>query len=415
MEVTTALRIGWRSIGRNRRRTVLTLLAIGFATAVLVFFVALQLSSYSASINATTALFSGHLQVQRAGYLDRPQIRQSFADPRALREAILGLPGVRAGSVRGFGFALLSSAERSIGAQLVGVEPEREAQVSSIAGVIRRGRYLSSTGAEEAVVGASLARNLKVDVGSEVSFVGQARDGSLAAAVVRIVGIFESGSPEFDRGVAFLPFDYFAETFSTEGQAHAIALRLDDSADAVAQEQTIASLINGSRKDSDALVVLRWDELVPGLKQVIELDMASGWLFYVSLVLVVGFTVLNTFLMSVLERTREFGLLLALGARPTRIGLQIILECGLVTVLGLAVGVGMGTVAVTYFGRYGFSVPGSEELMREWNLPATVYPRMSWRAALQGPSVLFATGLLAAVYPALRVLRLVPIKALRAT
>ncbi|MCB0360870.1 MAG: FtsX-like permease family protein, partial [Bdellovibrionales bacterium] len=159
--------------------------------------------------------------------------------------------------------------------------------------------------------------------------------------------------------------------------------------------------------------VLRWDELLPGLKQAIELDMASGWLFYFSLVLIVTFSIVNTFFMVVVERTREFSIMLALGVRPSRIGGLVVLESMLLTTLGLLLGIGCGAVTLWYFGVHGFSVPGMDEVAKLWNLPDAIYTRITPRALLHGPLVLLGMSVLAVIFPVLKIFRLNPSTSLR--
>ena len=162
MNPATTTQIAWRNIWRNPTRTSLTLLAICLTAGVLVFFISLQFSSYDTSINATVSMFSGHLQVQREGYLDKPEMRKSIPNANELRQKVVQIPGVDHVSLRGFGFALVSSEKRSYGVQVVGVLPSEERKVSTIPGVIRVGEYFSSMDAAEAVLGTSLAKNLKV-------------------------------------------------------------------------------------------------------------------------------------------------------------------------------------------------------------------------------------------------------------
>ncbi len=406
--------IAYRNIGRNRLRTILTLLAVAFATSVLVFGVSLQLSSYDTSINASTRLLSGHLQIQREGYLKKPQIRSVLQNASDLQSQVAQSDLVTQSSLRAMSFGLVSSKERSYGVQIFGMQADREGKISSIPGVIREGRYLRDADVAEAIIGRYLARNLRIGIGDELTFLAQGRDGSLAAGVVEVVGIYESGTNELDRSSIQLPLAYFQNAFSMPGEAHALVVLLDSLSHLDRGERALEQIVrNESQAKSEVpLDVLRWDELLPGLKQSIELDYTSGWLFFLSLVLVVTFTILNTFLMSVLERTREFGVLLALGMRPERISLMIILECAVLTVFGICAGMLLGSLVVTYFGAYGFRVPGAEELQKQWNLPAVIYPEVSLQSALRGPLIILTTGILASLYPALRVFYLIPREAI---
>lgn len=406
------LQLAWRNIWRHPRRTLLTALAIGFTTTILVFFIGIQYSSYDTAINATVGLFHGHMQVQHRAYLDDPSVRTTIPEPQALAEQIVSKTSAAAVSVRGIAFALAATESRSYGVQVVGVLPESERRVSTVGGVVKSGTYLSDVSAQELVVGELLARNLNVEMGDEVTLLGQGSDGSMAATVLPVVGVFRTGSAELDRSMVQMPLAVFQEVYSMGSDAHTVVVHAP-SLDAVpALQREIRALI-AADDQQDPKVVRLWTELLPGLQQSIELDMASGWLFYLSLVLVVTFTILNTFLMSVLERTREFGVMLALGITPFRLGALIALEAVLLTLLGIAGGVAVGCSLLWYFGVHGFTVPGSEEVMKLWNLSGAVYPEITVAVLTVGPLVVAAAGLFSVVFPIVKIARLRPVEALR--
>ncbi len=404
------LRLSWRNIWRHPRRTLLTLSAIAFAAAILVFMVTLQLSSYDTMIDYTLRVYHGHLQVQPEGYLDKPQMRNTIPDARALGSHIRKLTGSAAVSVRAVGFALASSKARSYGVQVIGVETENEGKVSTIPGLIKNGRFLSSDDAQEAVIGSVLARNLKLNVGEELILLGTGKDGSMAATVVPVVGIFESGSADLDRHMVQLPLGTFQDVFSMGDHGHSIVV----AGERLEQLDGLIDTVRAGLPADSHLVVLSWEALIPGLKQAIQMDWASGWFLYLSLIIIVTFSILNTFLMSVLERTREFGIMLALGARPGRIGGLVMLESIWLTLLGLAVGVAVGTVVVFYFHIHGFSYPGMEELAAYYNLPAVINMTLSPLSLTLGPAVILIVTCVAALYPALRIRMLKPVDAMRA-
>ncbi|MCB0346106.1 MAG: ABC transporter permease [Bdellovibrionales bacterium] len=402
-------KLAWRNIWRHPRRTMLTLLAIAFAAAVLVFFIGLQLSSYDATINATISVFNGAIQVQPEGYHDRPQMRLTIDRPQQVLSSISEIPGVVAAAPRAIGFALLSSGSRTYGAQVVGVDPSTEPKVSTIPGLIKEGRYFTSTDETSFIVGTDLAKNLHVSVGDELTLLGQGRDGSMAATVLPIVGIFSSGSEELDRMMVQLPLHAFADTFGMNGSIHVVAVAVKQ----VGDVEPVEREIERSGVLGDSLVALRWDELIPGIRQMIELDMSSGWFFYFTLILIVAFSVVNTFFMAVLERTREFCVMLSLGMRPGYLCRLVVLESVMLLVSGLLLGIFIGSLIVLYFGEVGFSVPGMEEMARQFNMPGSIYPRVSFRALTDGPSVIFATSLIGVLFPAARVWRLNPTEGIR--
>lgn len=402
-------RLAWRNLWRHRRRTWLTASAIAFVTTLLVFLEALQFGAYDMMIDTNLRVFTGQMQVQREGYHAKPQMRTTVPQAQALaaRLRATGLDGV---AVRAQGFALASSESRSYGVPVIGVEPAFEPRVSTLSRLVKQGRYLSGDTAQEAVLGATLARNLKLAVGDELTLLGSGKDGSIAATIVPVVGIFDSGNPELDRHLVQLPLKTFQEIFSMGDDAHAIVV---SGPDLETIPRTMAA-VRAQLAPGSGLVVLDWEQLLPGVQQLIQADMVQNWVTYLALILIVTLSIMNTFLMTVLERTREFGIMLALGAGPWRIGGLVVLESALLTLLGLAFGIALGGGISVYFYFEGFTFPGMREIYAQFGLPGLIHPRLSLLTLTLGPSVIFAFMLLAALYPALRIRKLHPVEAIHA-
>ncbi len=404
------LRMAWRNLWRHGRRTWLTVGAMVFSNSLLAFSISLQLGSYDMMIDNSLQLFSGHLQVQHPRYLDEGKMRYALDEIDATAERLRRETGLSSLSARAMGFALASSAQRSQGLQIVGVDPLHEPLVSTLPGLVRYGRYLEPGASEEIVIGSILARNLKVTLGDELTFIGSGFDDSFAAGIVRVVGIFESGIPDLDRSMAQVNLPYFQSVFAMQHRGHSIAIRAAQIDDADRLQLRLTQLLD----DADHRVVRHWDELQPGLRQAIRADMTSAWFMYLVLIVLVAFSVLNTQLMSVLERTREFGTMMALGLQPARLSRLVMLETALMTALGLAFGIALGFAVTAYFSRAGFSYPGMEEMALKFNLPDRLYPSLSPLSLTLGPAVVAGASLLAALYPALRLYLLSPIEAMRA-
>jgi putative ABC transport system permease protein len=410
--MNSLLRLAWRNLWRNKRRTWLTVSAIAFVTVLMVFLITLQLGSYDLMIDSSLRIFTGQMQVQRDGYLEKPQIRTVITDAQALAEQLRANPALaKIGvAVRAQGFALASSANRSFGVQVVGSEPEFEPKVSTIPHLIKSGRWLKDLHAQEAVLGSALAQNLRIKVGDELTLLGAAMDGSVAATVLPVVGIFESGMRDLDRVTVEVPLATFQEVFGMGRNAHAIVFLAPDLMYLPALRAEVERQITATPK----LVVLDWERLIPGLKQLTQADWTTGWFMYIALIAVVTFSILNTFIMSVLERTREFGIMLALGTTPLRIGALVFIETAFLALLGLAIGVALGLIVAGTLSVVGFTYPGLKELMGQYGLPGLIYPKLSATSVLLGPAVILVFILVAALYPALRIRKLEAVEAIHA-
>ena len=403
-------RLAWRNLWRQPRRTWLTMGAMVFSNILLIFMMSFQFGMYGLMIENTLKVFTGHVQVQASGYNDDKKMRQTIPAIIPLADSIrmgLGLDTVAA---RAQAFALASSDDRSYGIAIYGVEPAHEVNVSNIPGLISSGRYLEEGSGAEIVIGDVLARNLRVELGDEITLLGTGVDGSFAAAVVDVVGIFSSGAKDIDRNIAEIPLEQFQDIFFMEGAGHLISIVGTD-IDAIDQLQLEVSRF---LPKGEGLVIHDWNVLQPGLKQAIQADMGSSFFMYFILVVLVSFSVLNTQLMSVLERTREFGIVMSLGLKPGRLGRLVVLETAMMGLLGTLLGMLVGALLTTWVGSVGFTIPGMDEMAAQFNLPARMYPQVSMLSLFAGPLIVFLFTMLASIYPAVRLRWLHPVEAMRA-
>ncbi len=401
--------LAWRNIWRNTRRSVLTILAIVFATSLLVFMLSFQFGAYDDMINSSVRLSTGHLQVQAQGYQDRPGMRKVIDNPNNLLAMVAGLAGVETAGIRSEAFALAAGPERSKGIMITGVIPGNETAISSLPGQIKKGRYLLNEDSDVAVLGALAAKRLQIDIGDECTLLGQGRDGSVAATIVRIVGIYRTGIDEFDRATMQIPFTDFDSVFSMEGSAHRLVMITDHLADAdrIAAEIRLAP-------EAAGLAVLTWDQLSPGLKQSIELDLVGGIIMYAILVIVVAFSILNTFFMAIFERTREFGVLMSIGTKPLRLVKLMLLESMAMTSIGILTGIALGIAVTLFFSHYGISMGDSSELMAQYGIADRLYPNLSLPSVVIGPAIITVVTFITALVPALKIPRMRPVEAMRA-
>jgi len=277
-------------------------------------------------------------------------------------------------------------------------------------GLVTDGRFLVGNDAAEIVIGAALARNLRVELGDELTLLGSGRDGSFAAAVVNVVGIFDSGIADFDRSITEIPLGFFQDVFYMDGSGHHVVIN----AGSIDGIEVLQARVEAALPAGADLVVHDWDALQPGLQQAIKADMSSAFFMYGILVILVAFSVLNTQLMSVLERTHEFGIVMSLGLTPGRLGRLVLLETSIMGVLGLVLGAVLGGLFTYWFSVNGFAYPGMDEMAAKFNLPARFYPQVSTLSLLTGPLVVFVFTVLAALYPALKLRQLHPVEAMRA-
>jgi ABC-type lipoprotein release transport system permease subunit len=401
--------LAWRNLWRRSQRTLLSLLSMAIAATLLVFMLSFQLGVYGAMKEGTLRILDGYAQFQPAGYASDPGLDRTIEHPEALVRASLGVRGVTSAAPRVNAFAILASGPRSVGAAVLGVDPARERQVSTLAAGIRAGRYLEPADAAAAVIGAGLARNLQLDVGGSVTVLGAARDGSVAADVLQVVGIYQSGIPELDRSILEMPLARAQEDFGMEQRVSTIVLAGGSLEALDAALPALAALARGER-----VALLDWGTLEPGLRDALTLKYATTALLYLTLVAVVAFINLNALLMTVLERTHEFGMLLAVGMRPRLIGRMVWLELLTLALAGALLGVAIGAGITLWFEHQGITYPGLGALLAQFGLPSRLYPILTPLSALLGPCAIAFAVIIGGIVPYLRVTHMTAASALRA-
>ena len=408
--------MAWRNLWRVRRRTWLTAGGVAFAVFLLVLGRSMHVGVFGATVDLATKQMPGHAQVQHPQYLDDPRMRYTVEGLAAVTETLEGHPGVRAVAPRGMGFALVSAdsqaGETSFGAQVMGIDPSVEfATLSQRA--LPGGRPLERAG--EGFMGSLLARNLGAQVGGDIIVLGTGKDGGVAATAVTLVGLFESGNPDLDRSLLMVHFDDFSEAFGLEDEAHVIAMlgqdanRARDFAVDIAPAAANAATAGTPR-------VLPWQDIQPELEQFIVMKEGGVVVLGVILIVIVTFVVVSTFVMTVFERTAEFGMLKAIGMPPGAIFRMVQFEGFWMSLLGVALGVAAAFAAVSALSVKGIPVAAFGEdlaIFEQLGLPEALVPAFSIGAALLMTAIMIVAVQVAAAVPARRIWRLKAVEALR--
>jgi putative ABC transport system permease protein len=401
--------LAWRNLWRNRLRTALTSGGVAFAVMLIVAAYSLQGGAMDAMADNATRLLSGHLQILSPAYADDPSLRNLVPDATAITRALKGVPGVTAVAPRAVAFALASVGERSYGAQVMGIDPQAEPSVSSLADLVVEGRYIE--GPDDALVGAVIARNLGIGVGDEFVLLGSRLDGSVAALSLRVAGIVESGSAELDRALVQVQLAAFQDEFGLGDQVHMVVARVADFERVETLLPAIDAAIAPLRVDS---VALPWRQLMPEVAQTMQLTRASSLVMLSLVAVLVTFSIFNSFMMTVFERTREFGMLLAIGMRPAGIIGVLQIEAAWLALLGAGVGLVLGGALMTAVEHVGIPLGQmAGDLARRFHMPDRIYPSLDTGALLLAPLLMLGATQFAALIPALRIRALVPVDALR--
>ena len=409
--------VAWRNLWRNPRRTWLTAGGMAFSIWLIVLFMSAQAGMYDDLRDLAARMDSGHAQVQHPRYLDDARLRYTVQGVTELTRRLADLPTVVAATPRAESFALVSAdqgdgEERSFGAIVVGVDPRGERDVSFLPASLVDGTYL--TGSDDAVLGARLARNLGVSVGDELVVLGSTREGGVAALAVRVGGIFRSGLTEMDRMLLQVRLSTLQEGFELGDDAHRIVLFTDSMPGIEAMVHEVGDALAGVGA-ADTPRVLPWAELMPEVEESLQLDAGMGVILLWTLVIVVAFAVVNALVMTVLERTREFGMLLAVGMRPGSIMAMLQVEALCMWAVGAVIGLVAATLVVSTIGTYGIAVPqeAKEMLAATLLIPERIHLVADAPTLTLAPAVLGAITSIASFLVSLRLRGIRPVTALR--
>jgi ABC-type lipoprotein release transport system permease subunit len=402
------IRLAWRNLLRNKARTWLTAGGIGFSVLLVSFAMSIQSGSYEIMIESATRYFSGHGQVSDASYIDQPRFERTVTGAAALQAELETIEGL-AVMPRVQAFAVVSMGEKSLGGMVMGVDFAVETQFLDIYDNVLEGQIPSAS--DEALIGSSLARNLGAKVGDELIVLGSGKQGAVAAAIFIIAGIVETGQVELDRTLVFAPINGVADAFYLQDEAHILLLMVED----LSQLSAIGAQIE--TKLTESLTLQTWQQLMPMIEQSIELDKAGNQLFYSLLLILVVFAVVNTFVMVLFERTREFGLFMALGMRPWQVIGQVQFEALLLSLFGVTLGLALAMPLINYLSAVGIPLDqmGGEEVVRQMQMGSIdrLFPKPTFTSLLTAPIVMIVGTQLAALVSTVRVRGIHPVAALR--
>lgn len=400
------LKIAIRNTFRQKRRTILTALAMVVGFTLLSVTIGLSDGAYGNIISMFTRNRIGHIQVHREGYLDKPSIYETIDGYTAVGKTIQDVAGVEAWTPRIYAAGLGSVGEKSTAVQIIGVDVARETRATRFDQKIIKGNVLPEVASHEAVIGKNLAKILSAKIGNEIVIFSQGADGSLANDVYKIVGIAESGDDVTDRTACYLHIEDAQELFVLDGRAHEIVVIVSN----INHVDKITSAIKAGLNDS-TLDVSPWQVVAKSFYRAMKTDQQGDAISRWVIMLIVAIGVLNTVLMSVLERTREYGVLKAVGTTPMQIFWLVICEVVIITLGSICVGALLGGLANYLLSIYGITYP--EEITFGGMKLKTLYAEVNVRCLIVPAITVMLSATVVGLFPAIKAARIIPARAMR--
>lgn len=398
--------LSWRNIWRNKRRTIIAAASVFFAVILAVLMRSGQHGSYAYMIYSASKMFTGYLQVQGNGYWENRSLDNSIVVSRAREDSIAAIPHITSVTPRLESFALVSYLAVTKVSQVIGIDPSAEDRMTGLKNRLVKGEYPDEN-SDGILIGEGLAEALKAGVGDSLILYGQGYHGQIAAARLPIMGIVKLPFPEMNNGLLYLALPNCQEIFSADGRITSLAIMIDNIRNLEKVKKNIVARFD------DKYSIMTWDQMMPDLVQNIELDNASGMTMLLILYIVVAFGVFGTIMMMTSERAREFGILISVGMKKTKlIGITTV-ETIYVSFLGVAAGI-LGSIPIMYYLHY-HPIPFTGDTARAFE-SFGIEPIMNFSTdphlLINQAIVVLIIALATAVYPVLFIRRLKPADAI---
>jgi putative ABC transport system permease protein len=402
------LRLAWRNIWRYRRRTLIVVLAIAIGLALMMWYDGLIAGFDQAIYGNAIKVLGGNIQVYAEGYhlKTNADALLPLADDQAVVKAALAQPQVLAATRRITTGGLATSREGAFGVEITGIEPEQEKDVNLAAQHVVAGRYLTSNDADMILVGKGLADAMGIQVNDRITLVGQATHAQTRSRTMTVAGIFDLGMPDIEKRTIYISLAEAQDLYNLTGQTTEVAIVLKQLGDEGTVIAKLRPILPGYEIDS-------WETNFPELQATINTKSGVMNIFGVIMMLIAGIGILNMLLMAVYERTREIGLLGAMGLKPGQISFLFILEGTLMGLVGVALGIVLGLLINGLLKRVGLDFTQYTSLTSYMALiSGRVYPTWGVDKLLWRSLTVAIISALAAFYPAHEASRREPADAL---
>ncbi|MGV8093367.1 MAG: ABC transporter permease [Mangrovibacterium sp.] len=399
--------VAWRNIWRNQTRSLVILIAICLGLTSGIFYIAFYNGMVDQRIDAAIKTEASHIQVHHQEYLNNPDKKFIIAHADSVAGIIRSVEGVKATSNRIIVNTMIQSPTTGSGVKVTGIVPEQEKQVTNLFTKLVEGSWFENGKRNPVVIGKKLADKLKVELRSKVVITLQDMDGNMTAGAFKVEGIFETSNTAYDENCVFVRSSDLSKILvMNENDCHEIAVLLDQND----RLETADLVLKSKLPDLD---IKTWREIMPDVSLVESSFGITTFIIMLIILLALLFGIINTMLMAVLERTKELGMLMAIGMNKMKVFTMILLETVLLSLSGGVCGILFGGILIIWFGHTGIDLGAWSTAYKSMGYDTLVYTRLSLSIAVEIALMVAVTGIIASVYPALKALRLRPAEAVR--
>ncbi len=399
--------ISWRNVWRNKLRSSLVILAVTIGIIAGVFTVSFYKGMTSQRVKSVINTETSHIQIHNKSYMLNNDPVYYINNTDNIIKTIKKLPEVKAVSKRLVSFSMCASAEKVAGVKVTGIEPDNEKKTSDINTKIIDGSYFTGIKRNPIIIGKKLAKELKVKVRSKIIITFQDINGNIISEAFRIAGIFETNNTIFDKTNAFVGFSDLKRIIDfSDNSSHEIAIVFNNIDNTNEVKQKLADKFN-------TLDISTWNELKPELAYMSDISDFYMYIFVVIILLALCFGIVNTMLMAVLERVKEFGMLMAIGMNKIKVFFMIMLETIFLSMIGGILGIVTGFLISKYFETNPINLSMYSKALSSFGYDSLIYTQINIKMIIIITIMIILTGIIAAIYPAIKALSNKPVEALK--
>lgn len=404
----TDLKLAWRNIWRNKRRTLITMASIFFGVLLNTFSTSMQEGTYSKMIDNVVGFYSGYIQLHHPEYWENKTIDYTFRPNDSLYRAIRKIPNITATVPRLESFTLMSFGNNTKGAALIGIDPEKEDQMTRLSHWIEKGTYLQR-GDNGILLAKNLAKNLDVQVGDTLVLISQGYHGASAAALFPVRGILKFPAPAMNNLGGYIDLNAAQEFFSVPESLTSIVFMVNNYGNVSQARQHL------QRELDSTYQVMTWDEMDPVTKNMIEADRSGAYISKGILYLLVGFGIFGTIIMMVAERRKEMGIMVAIGMQKSRLSKILFYETTLIGLVGVIIGIVISYPLIQYLVFHPIPFTGeAAEAYEQFGFEPALYFSSEWFVFARQALIVFLLTLTVYLYPLVKTYRMKLTKALHA-
>lgn len=399
--------MAWRNIWRNKVRSAVIIMSIALGLFAGLFMMGLYDGILRSRLKTVIEQEVGHLQLHHPDY--KVDYEAAFTIPvwDELSGKLSTIPDIKAATARSLAQGMLATSTGSTGVQIIGVFPETENEVSLLSSKLIEGEGFVFGKRNQTLIGKKLADKMKLNTGNKLVLTFTDKDLTIVSAAFRVAGIYQSDNTPLDERNVYVYADDLNRLMSLENECHEVAILLTHDKALNAVQRTINEMV-------PTLLVENWKQVSPETLMMIETTDTYSIIFIGIIMLALMFGIINTMLMAVLERTREIGMLVALGMNKTRLFMLVLWETVLLTVAGAPFGFVLAWTVIKYYGRVGIDISSfAGDAMSGFGFSSLMYPEFPWTKLLTVLYIICFTAFVASLFPSYKALRLVPVEAMR--